>query len=334
MRPERRKRPTVRLAPLALAIAAMFAAPAAFAQCDSAKCHVGIEPMHVSPAVHIECIECHGGRADTTDILQAHIAPRNRKIWNSAANPIRDYAELNQSVPSSARFLHPGDLRVANQTCGKRRHGEIVAKVRTSMMNRRAFLWGLAIYNTGAFPLKRAVFGQSYSPTGASQKLTAVPAPTPAETKFKSWVPELWPLPQFEATQPANALRVFERGDDRLRNRGFGTLTRTDPVFQGLQRTRLLDPLLYFMGTNDQPGDYRSSGCTSCHVVYANDRDPAHSGHYAVNGHLGYSFTKDPTIKKDQDHPNAYRPHHPPASAWPAHPSTSCLQYLGYMWWD
>ena len=87
-------------------------------------------------------------------------------------------------------------------------------------------------------------------------------------------LPELWPLPQFEATQPGNTLRVFERGDDRLSNRGFGTLTRTDPVFQGLQRTRLLDPLLYFLGTNDQPGDYRSCGCTACHVVYANDRDP------------------------------------------------------------
>ncbi len=27
-------------------------------------------------------------------------------------------------------------------------------------------------------------------------------------------------------------------------------------------------------GTNDQPGDYRASGCTACHVVYANDRRP------------------------------------------------------------
>jgi hypothetical protein len=114
-------------------------------------------------------------------------------------------------------------------------------------------------------------------------------------------LPELWPLPQFEATQPGNTLRVFERGDDRLSNRGFGTLTRTDPVFQGLQRTRLLDPLLYFMGTNDQPGDYRSSGCTSCHVVYANDRDPKHSGPYAARGHLAYSYTNDPTIPKNEE---------------------------------
>src|ERR1039458_8514658 len=73
----------------------------------------------------------------------------------------------------------------------------------------------------------------------------------------------------------------------------ISTLTRTVPVFQGLQRTRLLDPLLSFLGTNDQPGDYRSSGCTACHVVYANDRDAAHSGPYAARGHLGTSFTND-----------------------------------------
>jgi len=92
------------------------------------------------------------------------------------------------------------------------------------------------------------------------RNLLPVPPPSAAEIKLKAWLPELWPLPQFEATQAGNTLRVFERGDDRLSNRGFGTLTRTDPVFQGLQRTRLLDPLLYFLGTNDQPGDYRSSG--------------------------------------------------------------------------
>ena len=60
----------------------------------------------------------------------------------------------------------------------------------------------------------------------------------------------------------------------KLSVRGFGTDVRTDPVFIGLQKTRLLDPTLNFFGTNDHPGDYRASGCTACHVVYANDRSP------------------------------------------------------------
>jgi hypothetical protein len=215
-----------------------------------------------------------------------------------------------------------------------------VDKVRTNMMSHGAFLWGAALYNNGAFPLKRPVFGESYSRDGVAQKLTAVPAPSAIEMRLKGILAELWPLPQFEATLPGNTLRVFERGDDRLSNRGFGTLTRTDPVFQGLQRTRLLDPLLYFLGTNDHPGDYRSSGCTACHVVYANDRDPSHSGPYAKYGHLGFSATADPTIKKNEEgHPIQHRL----VRAIPSsqcvvchmHPGTSyASQYYGYMWWD
>jgi hypothetical protein len=316
-------------------------AGSAWAQCESAKCHVGIEPMHVSAAVHLACTDCHGGRADTNDKLSAHVLPRNRRIWNTSANPPRTYTAWNQESAEFVRFVNPGDLRVADQTCGNRGcHGTIVAKVRTSMMTHGAFLWGAALYNNGGFPLKRPVFGESYSPDGTPQKLAPVPPPSAAEYKFKGWLPELWPLPQYEATQPGNTLRVFERGDDRLSNRGFGTLTRTDPVFQGLQRTRLLDPLLYFLGTNDQPGDYRSSGCTACHVVYANDRDLAHSGPYAARGHLGYSFTNDPTIPKNEEgHPIQHRLARTiPSSQCVVchmHPGTSyAFQYYGYMWWD
>ena len=63
-----------------------------------------------------------------------------------------------------------------------------------------------------------------------------------------------------------------------------------------IHKTRLNDPFTWFMGTNDQPGDYRSSGCTACHVVYANDREPRHSLIYAKHGRDGQTITKDPTI--------------------------------------
>ena len=128
---------------------------------------------------------------------------------------------------------------------------------------------------------------------GTPQRLQTVPAPTPEETARKGILPFLDPLPRFENSQPGNILRIFERGGrftneigipetqelngkprTRLSNRGLGTLNRTDPVFIGLQKTRLFDPTLNFLGTNDHPGDYRSSGCSSCHMVYANDRSP------------------------------------------------------------
>ena len=319
--------------------------------CQSAMCHVKIEPMHISPAVRLGCTDCHGGRADTTDKLLAHAHPRKPALWPSSANPVRSYTLLNQESPAWVRFRNPGDLRIADKTCGSVScHDAIVDRVRSSMMTHGAFLWGAALYNNGAFPLKRPVFGESYGLVGAgetgqdghsvAQKLAAVPPPTSAEMQFKAMLPELFPLPQFEATQPGNTLRVFERGDNRLSNRGFGTLTRTDPVFQGLQRTRLFDPVLSFLGTNDQPGDYRSSGCTACHVIYANDRDPSHAGPYAVNGHLGYSFTDDPTIPKNEEgHPIRHQLTRTiPSSQCVVchmHPGTSyASQYYGYMWWD
>ncbi len=94
------------------------------------------------------------------------------------------------------------------------------------------------------------------------------------------------------------------------------------PVFLGLQKTRLLDPLLSFPGTNDQPGDYRGSGCTACHVIYANDRSPEHSGPYAPFGHLG----RERFVRSDDREERVRairfgtrsRARFPPANAWSA----------------
>ncbi|MFM7920950.1 MAG: hypothetical protein ACKPJJ_12045, partial [Planctomycetaceae bacterium] len=134
----------------------------------------------------------------------------------------------------------------------------------------------------------------------------------------------------------------------RLSNRGLGTGTRTDPVFIGLQKTRLLDPTLNFLGTNDHPGDFRSSGCTACHIVYANDRSPVHSGPFAKYGNRGLAAAvpdefvgaPDPTIPKNEPgHPIAHRfTTGVPTSqciVCHMHPGTTVMNsYLGFMWWD
>jgi hypothetical protein len=60
--------------------------------------------------------------------------------------------------------------------------------------------------------------------------------------------------------------RMEEPGKPRTRLsiRGPGTQNRTDPVLVSATKTRLFDPTLNFLGTNDNPGDYRSSGCSAC----------------------------------------------------------------------
>src|SRR5882762_6732717 len=227
------------------------------------------------------------------------------------------------------------------------------------MMTHAGMLWGAALYNNGGYPTKNTRFGESYDRNGVPQSIKTSPKPTAEETRAKGVIPELDPLFRWETSQPGNVLRVFERGgrkkaeignptreedpgkpDDKLSDRGFGTGLRTDPVFLGLQKTRLLDPVMSLPGTNDHPGDYRGSGCTACHVIYANDRDPLHSGSYAAFGHSGFSASSDPTIPKNQPgHPikHAFTRAIPSSQCMVCHihPGTNMLTtYFGLTWWD
>ncbi len=329
--------------------------------------------MHPTDTVHIACIDCHGGngeihvaegsKPDSREYQdaknKAHVLSRHVELQNGAV-PQRIYTDWLKESPEYIRFVNPGDLRVADRTCGSSGcHVNEVRKVRLSMMTHGAMLWSAALYNNGSVPYKNPHFGESYGPDGKPQRIQTWPPPSEEDTKNKGILPYLEPLQRWETSEPGNVLRVFERGgkakgelgipekdddagrpDVKLGNRGFGTELRTDPVFLGLQKTRLLDPMLSFPGTNDQPGDYRHSGCTACHVIYANDISPEHSGWAAKYGHSGTSASVDPTINKTQSgHPI----HHVLTKAIPSsqcivchiHPGTNMVAtYFGYTWWD
>jgi hypothetical protein len=343
---------------------------AASAGCMS--CHAGIEhpSMHVEATVMLGCINCHGGNA-SVEIAgvkgsheydeakhQAHVQPRFPGDAARAGNPPREYTRWLEESYEYVRFVNPGDLRVAPETCGNC-HGAETRAVKTSMMTHGAMLWGAALYNNGAYPLKNPHFGEAYDAEGKPERLRTFPPPTPEETRTKGVLPYLDPLQRWELSEPGNILRAFERGggprseignpdtdelsgkpDTKLSDRGFGTELRTDPVFLGLQKTRLLDPLLSMPGTNDQPGDYRGSGCSGCHVLYANDRDPVHSAGLAKYGNLGRSISQDVSADKTQSgHPLQ----HSFSKAIPSsqcmvchvHPGTNMVtSYYGYTWWD
>jgi len=205
---------------------------------------------------------------------------------------------------------------------------------------------------------------------------------------------KLYPLPSWTVIPPGDVFRVFERGgrnvatqfpeiglpnptgliqrleepgrpDLRQSNRGPGTGLRVAIPVLNIHKTRLNDPFMWFMGTNDQPGDYRHSGCSSCHVIYANDREPRHSLIYAQHGRDGQSVTVDPTIaaklepKHDDSHgalkqPGDHGGEHPvKEKGHPlrhvftrAIPTAQCMNchmhqpniflnsYLGYTMWD
>ena len=110
-----------------------------------------------------------------------------------------------------------------------------------------------------------------------------------------------------------------------------GTGLRVAIPVLNIHKTRLNDPFMWFMGTNDQPGDYRSSGCSGCHVIYANDREPRHSSVYAPFGRDGETQTIDPTINQlmhdaARGHGEGHGDDHAAAPRHPAPPSLADVQ--------
>ena len=320
-------------------------------------CHNGIEKEHVAQNVQLGCTDCHGGDALATTKEMAHV--RSGDPWrdNSSVTPPNDNARWTQLPFDYVRFVNPGDLRVVETTCGPC-HPQETYNTKKSMMAHGAMLWGAALYNNGSYPFKRPHFGASYTADGSPARVQTVPPPTD-EDIAKGVLAYLDPVPRYNITQMGNILRVFERGGRRplelgnpdreeeaglparrFSQRGLGTLLRTDPVWLGVLKTRLLDPMLWKPGTNDNPGDYRHSGCTACHVVYANDRDPEHSAQFAGHGNRGRSASGDPTIDKNESgHPIQHRlTRMIPSSQCMVchmHPGTNMVTtYYGDLWYD
>lgn len=349
------------------------------------SCHTQTDrlSMHENPGVVLGCTDCHGGDvtvnkpsgtekgdiAYLTALNKAHVQPRYPEIWNypNSANPKHSYTFINLESPEFIRFVNPSDYRVAREACGACHLEEIQAAER-SLMATTAMLWGGASYNNGILPFKRYILGESYTPDGKPATIKNPVVPNEA-LKRKGVLPELIPLPAWEALEAKDVFRVFERGgrnignlfpetglpnaigqlqrleepgrpDFRQSNRGSGTGARIAVPVINIYKTRLNDPTTWFFGTNDQPGDYRASGCASCHVVYANDRDPRHSGFYAKYGHSGTTRTADPTIaRQESGHPlkHEFTRSIPSSQCIICHmhqPNMFVNSYLGYTMWD
>ena len=286
-------------------------------------CHGGDATVNGDPAL---------ARTDPLYVAareRAHVLPRYPRSWNypSSANPPRSYTLLNKEAPEYVRFINPGDLRIAREACGAC-HLAVVEASERSLMATGSMLWGGAAYNNGIAPFKNYIFGESYTRDGKPAKIVSPGSPPGTLTKRQTErgaLAALYPLPRWNVIPPGDVFRVFERGgrtigsgfseiglpnesgsiqkleepgrpDLKQSNRGPGTGLRVAIPVLNITKTRLNDPFLWFMGTNDQPGDYRSSGCSGCHVIYANDREPRHSLIYAPYGRDGQTITVDPTI--------------------------------------
>ncbi|MGK2857079.1 MAG: hypothetical protein ACSLFQ_07725 [Thermoanaerobaculia bacterium] len=343
-------------------------------------CHEGIEDAHASDAVKLGCIDCHGGDANVAvtkgwaresaeyeqAMNSAHVLPRHPENWTrdgrrTSSNPTNTYVDLMKEPAEFVKFINPGDLRVAAEACGGC-HQKQVNNVPKSTMATAQTFWAAASYANGILGLKYGILGEHYTRDGVPGMIKETRTLTDEE-KAKGALGVALPMPRWELLQPGEYFRAFERGgiesgntppepgnpnileeagkpDLRLSNRGRGTGLRISPAIINVIKTRLNDPHLSFLGTNDHPGDYRSSGCSACHVVYANDRDPFNSGPYAKYGHQGLSQTGDPTIpKNEKGHPLRHRLSRaiPTSQCMVCHmhqPNSFVNTYLGYTMWD
>jgi hypothetical protein len=234
------------------------------------------------------------------------------------------------------------------------------------------------------------MFGEAYTRDGKPAKIVSPGSPPGTLTKrqkARGALAAMYPLPRWNVVPPGDIFRVFEDGgrvnnpafaevglpnpsgsiqrldepgrpDLKQSNRGPGTGLRVAIPVLNIHKTRLNDPFTWFMGTNDQPGDYRHSGCAACHVVYANDREPRHSLIYAQFGRDGQTVTVDPAISGaghgalKGDHGDGQEGETPESGHPLGHiftraiPTAQCMNchmhqpniflnsYLGYTMWD
>ncbi len=229
------------------------AGPASNGSC--VVCHGGIEDMH--PFAPVTCVQCHGGDASRTVKEDAHVRSRTR--------PPGDERVLGQSFdPEYLRFLDPGDLRAAPASCGPC-HQRAVYDVTHSLHATTSGHLADGLYENG-------VVAERHPPVAVFDVRDELPA---------------------DVARPPTAVRNLKQ----VRGPTGGDRTRVASHFADLPRKACMQCHLWSRGRAVRgraglDGDYRGSGCSACHVPYADD---------------GFSQSRDASI--DHHEPGHARTH-------------------------
>lgn len=218
--------------------------------CEAASCHgpsgeaSGIELAH--PGSPLSCTDCRGGDSQAVTAQAAHVAPAPAWV---AELPQPGYLknlavqQLDDVADDYLRFINPGDLRVATQSCGSASpsaeggscHQGLVDSTARSVMNTFVghfnaprFEAGLQGRDSVVGALTIASSNPGAPPRGAVESVERASLP-PADADLED--------PQTHLDHYLN------KNCTRCHSANFGP--------------------------NDAPGNFRSSGCTSCHMTYA-----------------------------------------------------------------
>jgi hypothetical protein len=216
------------------------------------SCHNGIEQAH--PAFGPgECTACHGGDGTRTDIERAHVQPpddyaeiRGTGLPAAPVGYLKDMPPdmLDRIDPAYLRFINPGDIRVAAETCGLC-HPDQVAGVRNSVMTTNAGHYMPTLYYAG-IQGREAIYGsistEDADYDGAEGTSPAVETLSP---------------PDEDAIAAALA-----SGDP-------GQLE--DVAYKHYLAKNCNHCHAGGYGKNDARATYRSTGCSACHMLYSAD---------------------------------------------------------------
>ncbi len=209
--------------------------------------YVGIEDAH--PGAALSCTDCHGGNASVLDKVNAHVAAP-ATIDSAAAARRLTSVELDAIDSRYIRWINPSDYRVVDETCGQSDcHEDISRRAPSSIMTTFAGHFDIPLYFTGRQDDRNAIYG---------------------------------------VRDQSADVYVGEEGTSQMLET-LETVVLTEDSSLSDFTTHYLDKgcprcHVWNFGPNDTRGDFRSSGCAGCHMVYGND---------------GLSTSGDPTINRD-----------------------------------
>ncbi len=227
---------------------------------------VGIEHAHPDLADGpLACVDCHGGDDTSYVQSQAHVSPGpggERYLRNLTIE------ELDAVRPEYLRFINPGDLRVASRSCGSASprvdgsgcHQGILDRVIRNQMATFSGELGVARFRAGVQRRGAGVKG-IYDVEDPDYVAGAVPGTVGRlskmeEPRIAAGETEIGPYQDLYLTKACMRCHLWSFGDNKFR------------------------------------GDYRSSGCSACHMVYDVD---------------GFSRSGDPLASGAPGHPVEHR---------------------------
>jgi len=246
-----------------LSVLAGFDAEAQESGCLS--CHEGIErfvdgPMHDAiAAIGVEfgdpegCVTCHGGNPEATDAEAAHTgAP----------------AELTDAGGPHTFYPDPGSVWIADKSCGQC-HAGYAERLKKSLMNTEAGKLQGNLWSWGVQESMKVVWG-NYELTDDDG-----PEPIVGTDAYINYMTE------FVAAHPDQIPSEMKQVPDVDVN-----AISDHPNLAGITYSRQQCQRCHVGVTGrEKRGDYRGTGCSSCHVPYSNE---------------GFYEGGDPTISKEQ----------------------------------